>query len=298
MIDKNEWKNILLAVLFVTVGSLSILQGSTRIMPLGDSITYDEYHVDDRPVSIKSGYRNYLWYKLRDIDYDADFVGSRYTGGDIEPSFDGDNEGHPGWTSYEIAEHVYHFLEMHTPDVILLHIGTNDWNESPAGVERILSEIDRFENDNGLTIEVILARIINRSSYSSLIETFNNNVEAMAQNRINNGDNIRIVDMEYGAGIDYDDDIKDGTHPNNCGYEKMANVWFDALTGEGSPGLRYAHCKEQVEQERQQAEQERQELLSFPETLVSEEDIVSVEIDEENKRVVFTTKVPENGILF
>jgi len=297
-----KWREILLTALFVSIGSLSMLQGSTRIMPLGNSITYDEYHEDDRPASEKSAYRNYLWYKLRDIGYDADFVGSRYTGGAVEPSFDGDNEGHPAWTSYEIAENVYHFLEMNTPDVILLHIGTNDWSSSPAGVEQILNNIDRFENDNGVSIEVILAKIIDRSSYSSLIEEFNANVEAMAQNRIDNGDNIQIVDMENGAGIDYGTDIADGTHPNDCGYEKMANLWFAALTGEGSPGLKYAHCKEQAEREEQEyierEEQERQELLAFPETLVPEEDIISIEVDEEKKSIIFTTKLPENGIIF
>ena len=102
---------------------------------------------------------------------------------------------------------------------------------------------------------------------------------------------IKIMDMENGAGIDYRDDIKDGTHPNNCGYEKMANVWFKALTGKGSPGLKYAHCKEQEEQE-------IKELNAYPETLVAKENILSSEVDEKAKRVVFTVKIPENGIIF
>jgi len=286
-----EWGKSYLIVLLVAISSISAVYGTTRIMPLGNSITYDEYHTDDRPASQKSGYRNYLWYKLRDIEYSADFVGSKYTGSAIKPSFDGDNEGHPGWTSYEIAENVYHFLEMNTPDIVLLHIGTNDWDRSSEGVEHILNEIDRFEDNNGVHIEVILAKIINRSSYTSIISDFNSNVEAMAENRINNGDDIKIVDMEYGADINYDKDIKDGTHPNNCGYEKMANVWFAALTGEGSPGLKYAQCPEQKEQE-------IKELKEFPETLVPKENIVSSDIDEKTKTIVFTVRVPENGITF
>jgi hypothetical protein len=267
------------------------LEATTRVMPLGNSITYDEYHEDDRPVSMKSGYRNYLWYKLRDVGYDADFVGSRYTGSDIVPSFDGDNEGHPGWTSYQIAEHVYHYLEDYAPNVVLLHIGTNDWSTSISGVEQILDEIDRYENDNGVTVEVILAKIINRSSYSSIIGSFNANLEAMAYRRIDAGDAIELVDMEYGADIDYDRDIADGTHPNNCGYEKMANLWFAALTGEGSPGLRYAQCPEQVEEELERLE-------SYPLQLVPEEDIVGMEVDPESKTVTFVAKVPKNGIVF
>ena len=288
-----KWKKILLSAVFVSIGSVSILQGATKIMPLGNSITYDDYHTDSRPQSERSGYRNYLWYKLRDIEYSANFVGSRHTGSAIEPSFDGDNEGHPGWTSYEIAENVYHFLEMSTPDVILLHIGTNDWDRGSEGVEHILNEIDRFEENNGADIEVILAKIINRSSHTSIISDFNSNVEAMAENRINNGDNIKIVDMEYGADINYGDDIKDGTHPNDCGYEKMANVWFKALTGEGSPGLKYANCDGKYPEEKI-----RDTLEQYPETLVPKENIISQEVDEAKKTVVCTVSIPESGITF
>lgn len=274
-------------ILFLSIFASAMVLGATKIMPLGDSITYDEYHVDDRPVSKKSGYRNYLWYKLRDIDYSADFVGSRWTGGDITPSFDGDNEGHPGWTSYDIAEHVYHFLEMNTPDIILLHIGTNDWSRSSSGVESILDEIDHFESNNGVSIKVILALIINRSSHSSLISDFNANVYTMARRRIDNGDNIKLVDMEDGADIKYNRDIKDGTHPNDCGYEKMANLWFEAITGEGSPRLKYSNCQEIID-----------ELKKFPETLVAKENIVSVEVDDKTKTVVSTIIVPDSGIIF
>ncbi len=51
----------------------------------------------------------------------------------------------------------------------------------------------------------------------------------MAQNRIDEGDDIIIVDMENGAGINYSTDLVDGIHPNDTGYSKMANVWFKAL---------------------------------------------------------------------
>lgn len=289
----NSFKSILLSLIFVSVGYISILNGDTRIMPLGDSITYDNYYDDERPVSERSAYRNYLWYKLKDIDYSANFIGSQTGGSKVEPYFDGDHEGHHGWTSYEIAENVYRFLAMDSPDVILLHIGTNDWDRSPDGVEQILDEIDRFENDNGKSIKVILARIINRGHHSSLISDFNNNVGAMAHNRINNGDNIKIIDMENGAGIDYRSDMKDGTHPNDCGYEKMANVWFKALTGKGSPGLKYANCDGKYPEEKI-----RDALHAYPEALVPTENIISTEVDVEKRTVVFTASIPENGITF
>lgn len=217
-------------------------QKTKKIMPLGNSITWDWHYDDYRTDAERSGYRSHLWWKLSDASYGADFVGSRASGGAIKPYFDGDNEGYTGWTTYQIAEKVYHFLEMNPPDIILLHIGTNDSlhypSTSTAGVESILDEIDRFERDKSTHIKVILARIILLPSDSAWMMQFNDSVEAMAHNRISSGDDIVIVDMEQGAGLDYGKDLIDGIHPTDCGYEKMANIWYSALTGMKSPGLK------------------------------------------------------------
>ena len=73
---------------------------------------------------------------------------------------------------------------------------------------------------------------------------FNNNIESMALDRVNNPlndafpDKIVIVDMQTSAGLNYiispdpggtSGDMHDALHPNNNGYMKMANKWFDAL---------------------------------------------------------------------
>ena len=159
-------------------------------------------------------------------------------------------------------------------------------------MEEILSEIDRFENDYGTHIEVILARIVNRNPNMSLISDFNSNVASMANRRINQGDDIRIVNMEHDAGINYREDLKDGTHPNDCGYEKMANVWFSALTGNGSPGLDQGGCRTKKQDEIRDA------LKAYPSTLVPTEYIISSEVNEKTKTVTFTVGVPTNGIIF
>ena len=213
---------------------LTFLYADTvRIMPLGDSITYDNSYADldnPRPASRRSGYRNYLWYKLQDINYNANFVGSRVAGQSISPKFDADNEGHEGWTSYRIAEHTYDWVRRAKPDIILLHAGSNDWRESPKGIESILDEIDTYEEITGDSVTVILALIINRKKPQRWVRAFNANVKNMAQKRIANGDKIVIVDMEHNAGIKYGGDFQDAVHPNDTGYRKMANLWFKAIT--------------------------------------------------------------------
>jgi hypothetical protein len=208
-----------------------------RIMPLGDSITYDNYSGDTRPPGLKTSYRQHLWLSLVDAGYNVDFVGTRIAGQDALPAFDPDNEGYPGWSDDDIASIVYQLLVDSPADVVLLHIGTNWLNSSPDDVEHLLNEIDRYENEFSTDVTVILARIINRIGHicpaGSLTTSFNNNVENMANTRITNGDKIIIADMECSASLDYrappDGDMLDLLHPTDSGYAKMADVWMDKL---------------------------------------------------------------------
>jgi acyl-CoA thioesterase-1 len=221
----------LIFILFLSFNSFSTLHATTKIMPLGDSITWDWYYWDNRTDAERSGYRNYLWYLLQNDGYEVDFVGSRVNGGVVTPLFDGDNDGYTGYTSHQIADMVYNLLTINTPDIILLHIGTNDWpSTSVYGVERILNEIDRFEQNHNITIKVVLAQIIKLPARDiTWAGKFNDNLYDMAKNRIDEGDDIILIDMENGAGINYSTDLVDGIHPNNTGYSKMANVWFNAI---------------------------------------------------------------------
>jgi hypothetical protein len=212
---------------YISKGYCSSFDEPVRIMPLGDSITYDDYEGDIRPASERVAYRLPLWESLDFEGYWFDFVGDEIAGEDFSPPFDPDNEGHPGFTDSQIASNVYGYLANNPADVILLHIGTNEVDTDPDDVEFILDEIDRFSEQT----TVVLARIINRAAYSQTTTDFNDNVEDMAISRIDNGDKIIIVDMEDGAGLQYviGLDMEDELHPNTMGYDLMADVWYNAL---------------------------------------------------------------------
>jgi len=208
-----------------------------RIMPLGDSITQGSASGVPNEVDQVS-YRMTLWDMLDEAGYDVDFVGHLNSGSAVFG--DADHEGHPGWTADEIRDKIYDWLVTKPADIILLHIGTNDFYEpqGPASisaeVSEILDEIDRYESDSGVDITVILALIINRWPYHSDTTAFNDEVDTMAQARINIlGNRIEIVDMEYGADIVYQEqpagDMYGELHPFETGYEKMADIWFSAI---------------------------------------------------------------------
>jgi hypothetical protein len=229
--------------LLVHIIMVSSAGAVNKIMPLGDSITWDDRIGDTRTDGEKVAYRYRIWQLLTNAGYEINFVGSENTGYDIfpGPEPDSENEGHPGWTDDQIANEVYQFLVDNPADIILLHIGTNSVDPDPGGVEEILNEIDQYEADSGTKIFVILARIINRASYSATTTAFNDNVEDMAYWRVNGPENPAYpdniifgvdVDMEDGAGIVYDiqdGDMYDLWHPNETGYSKMANVWYSGL---------------------------------------------------------------------
>ena len=258
--------------------NFTFLFATTRIMPLGDSITYDDTHADHRaggrPSGLRTAYRNHLWYMLSDNNYSANFVGSVIAGEDFTPAFDPENEGHPGWTSYDIAEKTYAYMSQSKPDIVLLHIGTNDHSSNVSGVSDILNEIDTYEKNSAHPIRVYVALIIDRQMPDYKIVGFNTNLEEMLYQRMLKGDDLVLVDMYHDAHLTAADYIE-YTHPNSSGYKKMARTWFNALTTEYTP-----------------------KLHAYPYSLVHKAFIQTVQVDENRQKVVFSTHIPNNGILF
>ncbi len=176
---QNSIFEIIKISILTAVAPLCISADPIKIMPLGDSITYDNTYADlhnPRPIGLRSGYRNYLWYMLSLGGYQIDFVGTQVAGESIEPYFDPDNEAYPGWTSYDLAHKTAEWLQRDDPDIVLLHAGSNDWDRSSDGIEMILNEIDLYEGSRGTPITVILALIIDRNVHQKWISLFNDNV--------------------------------------------------------------------------------------------------------------------------
>lgn len=273
-------KTKIILFLSLLIGQTVLSAQTVRIMPLGDSITYDDLHSDypnPRPKGVRHGYRNHLWYMLKDAGYDVNFVGTRIAGEDIVPAFDPDNEGHPGWTSYDIAEHILNYLNYAKPDTVLLHIGTNDGSTSTRGVESILNEIDQYERDSGQRVLVLVALIIDRQVHDPIITVFNNRLIKLISRRRQSGDIVTLVNMYKDAGI-LSSEYADNTHPTDAGYQKMAKVWFNAIQTPYRPF--------------------NTSLKSYPTSLVNSSYIISTNVNEATNTVTFKTEIPKSGIKF
>ena len=163
VVDIKARRLLVLAVVLVVLGSSvfvvvskaddPVANGTVRIMPLGNSITYG-FPGDE-------GYRKDLYLDLVDSGYDVDFVGGLSNG----VGFDSDHEGHIGWYTAQIRNYVYSWLVANPADVILLHVGTNNIingqppSEVVAETQDILDNINQWQSDYEETVTVILARM-------------------------------------------------------------------------------------------------------------------------------------------
>jgi lysophospholipase L1-like esterase len=233
------------------VRTITILNnGKVRIMPLGDSITLGITEGDGCGTGCSTpadgervSYRRKLFADLNAL-YPGriDFVGSLSNGLAASPPIgDPDHNGVAGISDSELAASVVSKLNADPADILLLHIGTNSFSENANDVQTILNNIDSWEANNH-PVTVFLARIIddaNGPPYNLNVEAFNNNVQSMVSNRPD--DKVIMVNQQTGAGIDYTVgvDMGDDLHPNQSGYDKMANRWRTSLTDPANVGTQF-----------------------------------------------------------
>jgi lysophospholipase L1-like esterase len=214
---------LLVVLLAIASGALatparaSVTTRPARVMPLGDSITYGVGS------STGSSYRADLWRRLvTQAGYNVDFVGSQQSGS----LPDQDNEGHSGWRIDQIAASVDGWLSTYRPDVILLHIGTNDMNQDyqvDTAPQRLGALIDQILADRPAAT-VLVAKIVPAldATIQSRINAFNAAVPGVVAAR---GDRAKLVDMSVLSAADMSDTL----HPDDNGYLRMSVRWYTAL---------------------------------------------------------------------
>lgn len=192
---------------------------AVKVMPMGDSITWGQGS------STNSGYRGPLWLRLRnEAGYAPDFVGTQISG----TIGDADNEGHRGWQIDQLQANATTWINTYQPDVVLLHIGTNDMYRNyqvATAPDRLSALIDQILAARP-GIYVLVAKIIPSTNADAQprINAYNATIPGIVAAK---GDHVRMVDMTNLASADLFDQV----HPNDAGYAKMSDRWYPVLTG-------------------------------------------------------------------
>ena len=210
-----------------------------RILPLGDSIT------EGYPVP--RSYRYVLWIKMIETGIDFDFVGSLSSSTGFNPdhppessrTFDHDHEGHSSWS----IDHILHghpkgegqklseWLKAYTPDIALVHLGTNDMiasESTSSAADKLRQVIEALRSDNPNVI-VLLAKLIpvTPPDINRRIDELNERIGSIAKEMSSAASPVIVVDLN--SEFDAKADMYDGLHPNESGERKMADKWFEAL---------------------------------------------------------------------
>ena len=195
-----------------------------RIMPLGDSITFGVGSND------RGGYRSDLEERLTAAGVRFDFVGSRDAG---PAGADDDNEGHSGWTIARMARRIDRWLATYRPDVVLLHIGTNDVRRegsAEGAVKRLGVLLNRIRRDRPAA-QIFVAQIVGSRApdLQRRIDRYNAGVARMVAAR--HDPRLHLVDQG---------DVRAPLlHPNDAGYAAMAAIWFTAIEKAGPAPARW-----------------------------------------------------------
>ena len=248
--------------LFVSVAALAVLAllaapaGATvnlgNVMPLGDSITQG---------TVAGGYRDPLYTRLTNAGYTFKFVGSTNINPTAQLTTNNQafHEGHSGFVIQSkdptdtgsgsgrsgLQDNINNWLGAGgvDPQYILLMIGTNDvdLNYFPATqgsrLSNLISSISNKTSGLKPNAHLIVAQIspIVDPTEDARVQTYNAMVAGVVGQHQALGENVTMVDMHTPL-LPTATYMGDNLHPNQTGYNKMADVRLTGIQAVPEPG--------------------------------------------------------------
>lgn len=188
-----------------------------RILALGDSITFGFSSTTG------NGYRAQLQSMLNNTFPSVTYIGSQSSGN----MSNNVHEGYPGAVIHEIASKAIPSLAQQ-PNLILVMAGTNDVarpyepDDAPRRLGVLIDSLV-LNCPSSAIIAAQLPPITDPPNGQKLLEVFNAEIPEIIAVRQRAGKKVLLVDMSRGFS---NADLQDGLHPNNQGYDKIANKWY------------------------------------------------------------------------
>lgn len=190
----------------------------------------ETFNYDGKEVAYDGNYAGYSGYAIQYMD------GKELRQGILETLTDGD------------------YIKKYSPDIVLLQIGTNDLlSDYNDGITDRLENLINYILDNGTSGELVYVTTVpdidtakvsdwlwaygekkwnsTPEEFSKLVQDcvdkYNASISELVKKMQNEGKNVRFADIH--SVVDMNDDLYDGVHPNESGYEKMGNYWAKTL---------------------------------------------------------------------
>ncbi|KAI0891358.1 carbohydrate esterase family 3 protein [Annulohypoxylon nitens] len=194
-----------------------------RIMPLGASITYGYRSTDG------NGYREDLRSQLEANGNKVNMVGD-HPSGDMK---DNDTEGWPGYRIDQVRTKADATVPKYKPNLVLINLGTNDAIQNkdvPNAGKRMADMLNDIYRDSPRATVVLSTLIVNSNKDAQArAKQINAQFKTVAADFQASKHRIVLVDMQSDAGPTLSDLNKDGTHPTDAGYKKMADIFYAGI---------------------------------------------------------------------
>lgn len=237
-----------------------------NIMPLGDSITYGS--------GVPGGYRDRLNTNLKNAGYSFTFVGSRTDNPTPQLTADGQThqEGYGGYQLQMIADNLEgNPSDLPTPnnggywltgtggrspvypDVVLLHIGTNDidlgvdvgvggsdTSHLQTRLRNLIARIVTLRPNAHVIVSTLIPYAV--PAKNSQVQTYNEAIKTViVRDFVADHKHVSYVD-NYKNFVDANGNIltpsllsSDGVHPTQAGYNLMGDTWTAGIKAIAAP---------------------------------------------------------------
>ncbi|WP_224994258.1 Ig-like domain-containing protein [Cesiribacter sp. SM1] len=202
------------------------------------------------------GYRYPLYEQLTDAHINFEFIGSLTANfvwnREVQSCIEEPgtipvlaHEGHGGWRADQILNgksgddpgKLSVWLQNYTPDVVLMHLGSNDMfqNQSVTGTIIELREVVKVLRQDNPKVVILLATLIPAhgptvgANKETNVRLFNDEIPGLVQELTTAQSPVIMVDQYTGFNAAPGEDTFDGIHVNRRGAIKMADKWFQVL---------------------------------------------------------------------